>query len=437
MNVSIFGLGYVGTVTAACLAQDGHDVMGVDVNPDKVAAINNKTSPIIEPGLAELIAETVDSGRLKATQDVDAAVAFADICLVCVGTPSNPNGGLNMDYVERVCEQIGEALSRADGYKAVVLRSTILPGTVKDRVIPVLTSASGRTLGPDFGLAVNPEFLREGSAIQDFRDPPFTLIGQFDERSGALVAGLYDSIPAPIYYVEPDEASMVKYASNAFHALKVTFANEIGRLCKSVGVDSTKVMEVFVQDSKLNISPRYLRPGFAFGGSCLPKDIRAMLYLARHKDIDVPVLESVLPSNEQQIQLAVDAVAKSGKKRVSILGLSFKPDTDDLRESPMVHLAETLLGKGYDVRIFDENVNLSRLVGGNRAFIEQAIPHIAALMCGSVEEAMHEAEVLVIGHSMNDGWYRLLNRDQIVIDLVRIKPDGVWESEAEYDGICW
>lgn len=439
MNVSVFGLGYVGSVTAACLASQGHKVVGVDVNADKVEAINNGQSPVVEPGLDRLIRDAVSIGNLSATQDAAAAVAHGDVCLICVGTPSTSNGGLNLEYVKRVCAQIGRALAGMKTYKVVALRSTVLPGTLGTRLTLILTGESGKRLGADFGAAVNPEFLREGSAIEDFRNPPLTLIGEVDQRSGDVLADLYASIPAPVFRTDPDTACLVKYASNAFHALKVTFANEIGRLCKEMGVDSAQVMEIFCQDTKLNISSRYLRPGFAFGGSCLPKDLRALLYLGRHSDLRLPVLESILPSNHLQIQKAVDLILRDHRRKVGIIGLSFKPDTDDLRESPIVELAETLSGKGLEVKIYDENVNLSRLIGGNKAFIERVIPHISALMCASMEEVVESSDIIVVAHDLRDGRERLtdlLKPDQLLIDFVKIVSDGDCYPVA-YEGICW
>lgn len=439
MDISVFGLGYVGSVTAACLASQGHKVVGVDVNPDKVRTINRGESPIVEPGLDHLISDAVSAGNLSATQDAVAAVAHGDVSMICVGTPSNSNGGLNLEYVERVCAEIGCALAGIKSYKVVVLRSTVLPGTLSTRLIPILTEESGKRVGVDFGVAVNPEFLREGSAIEDFENSPFTLIGQVDKRAGDVLAALYADIPAPVFRTAPDTACMVKYASNAFHALKVTFANEIGRLCKEQGVDSTRVMEVFCQDARLNISSRYLRPGFAFGGSCLPKDLRALLYLGRHSDLRLPVMESILPSNHLQVQKAVDLILGNNRRRVGIIGLSFKRGTDDLRESPVVELVETLSGKGLEVRIYDENVNLSRLVGGNKAYIERVLPHISAMMCASMEEVVDNSDVIILAHNPRDRRDRLidlLKPDQLLVDFVKVVSDGN-DCPAAYEGICW
>jgi GDP-mannose 6-dehydrogenase len=437
MNVSVFGLGYVGCVTAACLAQQGHRVAGIDVSAEKVATLNAGHSPVMERGLERLIRDAVDDGRLWATQDVEAAVAHGEICLICVGTPSDAHGKLNLEYVERVSGEIGAALAGMAGYRVIALRSTVLPGVLASRLLPILARTSGRMPGEGFGMVINPEFLREGSAIEDFQNPPFTLIGEIDRLAGDRMAALYAGIEAPLIRVAPDVACMVKYASNAFHALKVTFANEMGRLCKALGIDSMAVMDIFCQDTRLNISARYLRPGFAFGGSCLPKDLRALVYLARHSDTDVPVLEAILPSNGLQVQLALDAVQRAGKKRVAIAGLSFKPNTDDLRESPMVLLAETLIGKGFAVRIYDPHVNLSRLVGGNRAYIEQMIPHIASLTCDSLAEAVASADVIIAAHGIGDELPGLVHDGQLLIDLARLSEDAVRHNEAVYEGLCW
>ncbi len=445
MKVSVFGLGYVGCVSAACFAAQGHEVLGVDINPDKVAALNAGRSPIIEPGLEELVRTGVAEGRLAATQDVEKAVAHADALLICVGTPSMPNGNLDVTYVERVGAQIGQALRDVDDYKVVILRSTVLPGTVKDLLLPALTKRSGKEAGVDFGVVTNPEFLREGSAIKDFLDPSFTLVGAMESRSADVVEQLYESLDAPIVKTDLDTACMVKYASNAFHALKVTFANEIGRLSKKVGVDSTEVMDIFCKDTRLNISSRYLRPGFAFGGSCLPKDLRAMLYLGRHKDVSLPVLEAILPSNEQQVRDIATLVMRDDYKRVGLIGLSFKPNTDDLRESPIVELVEILSGKGMEVRIFDENVQLSRLIGGNKAFIERVVPHISNLLCDSIADVVNNSEVIVVAHDVEEHHRQLLDLltpDHMVIDFVKTfsERDGssmVPKSTYRYEGIYW
>lgn len=439
MNISVFGLGYVGCVTAACLASHGHRVVGVDINNEKVDAINNGCSPIIELGLEELIREGRRSGNLRATHDSFEAGVHGDVLVICVGTPSDANGNLNFKAIDSVCIDIAQSLREVSGYKVVVVRSTLLPGTIDRRVIPLLTKESGKQAGEDFGVAINPEFLREGNAIGDFNNPPFTIIGTVDEQAGVMLGKLYQDIPAPIFRTDPNTACMVKYACNAFHGLKVVFANEIGQLCKKAGVDGTQVMDIFCQDTSLNISSRYLKPGFAFGGSCLPKDLRALLYLARHNDLQLPMLESILPSNRLHIQSVVDIILSDPKQiKVGIIGLTFKPGTDDLRESPIVQLVETLNGKGLKVRIYDNNVSLSKIIGGNKAFIEQVLPHISAMMSGSMEDVVQSSDVIVVGHDLQDNGeqlFSLLKPDQLVIDLIKITRNKF--HPAAYEGICW
>jgi GDP-mannose 6-dehydrogenase len=445
VKISIFGLGYVGSVSAGCLAALGHEVTGVDVNPIKVDMINAGQSPVIEAGLEDLIAQGAETGHLRADTSANAAIANSDLSLICVGTPSDDaNGSLDLTYVERVCREIGQALAKKETYHVVIVRSTILPGSTEERVIPILENASGGKAGRDFGIAFNPEFLREGTAVRDFYHPPFTLIGQMgDESTGGqlvstTVADLYSGIDAPLLTVPLKVAEMVKYANNAFHALKVAFANEIGNICKRQNIDSHQVMSVFCRDDKLNISPAYLKPGFAFGGSCLPKDLRALLYLGRHLDLHLPVLEAILPSNEMQIRIGLDMIAQTGKRKVGVLGFSFKAGTDDLRHSAQVELIERLIGKGYQVRLFDRNVSLARLQGTNKTYIEREIPHIATLMCASVEEVLAESEVVVIGNRDESFASALENpsRNPIVIDLVRIM-EHVTSADGRYRGICW
>ena len=445
MKISIFGLGYVGSVSAGCLAALGHKVIGVDVNRVKVDMINAGQSPVIENGLEDLIAQEVESGRLRADTSADAAIADSDLSLICVGTPSDDvNGSLDLTYVERVCREIGQALAKKPRYHVVIVRSTILPGSTEERVIPILENASEGRAGQDFGIVFNPEFLREGTAVRDFYHPPFTLIGQLgDESTGGqsvstLMGDLYAGIDAPLLIVPLGVAEMVKYAHNAFHALKVAFANEIGNICKRQNIDSHQVMSIFCRDDKLNISPAYLKPGFAFGGSCLPKDLKALLYLGRHLDLHLPVLEAILPSNEMQIKIGLDMIAQTGKRKVGVLGFSFKAGTDDLRHSAQVELIERLIGKGYQVRLFDRNVSLARLQGTNKTYIEREIPHIATLMCASVEEVLAESEVVVIGNrdeSFASALQRL-SHGLIVIDLVRIT-EQVTSVDGWYQGICW
>src|SRR5918997_72477 len=437
MKLSVFGLGYVGAVSAACFAREGHEVTGVDVNSTKVEIINAGKSPIVEDGIGDLIAKSVKAGRLLATTDSERAVRDSDLSLVCVGTPSNQNGSLDLRHVQQVCREIGAALKTKNRRHVVVIRSTMLPGTVQNMVAPALEETSGMKAGKDFGICINPEFLREGSSLKDYYAPPFTLIGADDEETIKEVRSLYANINAPIFVTELKTAEMVKYVCNCFHALKVSFANEIGNICKALEIDSHEVMHVFCQDTKLNLSPYYLKPGFAFGGSCLPKDLRAINYKAKQVDVEVPVLSSILPSNRQQIERAVEMVLATGKKRVGIFGFSFKAGTDDLRESPMVTLIETLIGKGLQLNIYDRDVSLARLFGANKDYIEREIPHISQLMCASITEVLERADVLVIGNKAAE--FREieghLRDDQTVIDLVRLFDGRV--SGENYQGICW
>ncbi|NJP05225.1 MAG: nucleotide sugar dehydrogenase [Chloroflexaceae bacterium] len=438
MKVSIFGLGYVGCVSAACLAREGHTVIGVDINPLKVEYIASGRSPIIEPGLDEMIAEGVRVERLRATTDSEVAVHDSDISIICVGTPSNENGSLKITYLQNVCREIGKALAVKNDYHVVVVRSTVLPSTVQEQLVPVLEEVSHKLAGTDFGVSMNPEFLREGSAIADYYSPSHIIIGAIDQRSGDLVQQLYNGIEAPLVRTDIPTAEMVKYADNAFHALKVVFANEIGTICKAHNIDGQEVMRIFCQDRRLNLSPYYLRPGFAFGGSCLPKDLRALLYRAKERDIDAPMLSSILPSNQRHVHYGIAMIERAGRKKVGILGLSFKAGTDDVRESPMVTLIETLVGRGYDVRIYDENVRPDNLIGANRSFLEREIPHIASLMLSSVEAVVEHGEVLVIanGSTIFSQVPRMMHGDQILIDLVGIAKQST-EQNGIYQGICW
>jgi len=437
VQIAVFGLGYVGTVSAACLARSGHTVLGVDVNPGKVQLIEDGQAPVIERGLSELVRETRDRGRLRATTDVGAAIRHAELSMICVGTPSQVNGDLDYRYLRDVCEQIGRELRASPDRHTIVVRSTILPGTMRELIVPVLEDASGKVAGHDFGICHNPEFLREGTALFDFDHPPKTVIGVDDPETGDRVASLYEGLDAPLLQVPVSVAELVKYVDNCWHAVKVGFANEIGRIAKASGLDSHQVMEIFCQDTKLNISSSYLKPGQAFGGSCLPKDLRALTYRARSLDLDVPMLEAILPSNEVHKRAALSRVMAYKSKRVGILGFSFKAGTDDLRESPVVDLIESLLGKGYELLIYDRNVNLSRLVGANREFLLNHIPHISRLMVESIDEVLQGSDVLVIGNKDPEFRDRLhaLREDQVVIDLVRIASDP--QTPAEYDGLCW
>jgi GDP-mannose 6-dehydrogenase len=437
MKISVLGLGYVGAVASACLAQQGHEVIGVDPVTRKVELVNAGRTPIIEKDVAALIETQVAAGRLTATTDVGEAVRRSDLILVCVGTPSRGNGDIDLVHLRRVCDQIGDGLRGHGGAPVVAIRSTVLPGTIREVVIPALELRSGRRAGVEFGVCVNPEFLREGTAVHDYFHPPKTVIGELNQASGDLLASLYAPLGAPLVRTDIETAEMVKYADNAWHALKVGFANEIGNVCKALQVDSHRVMDIFCQDSKLNLSPYYLKPGFAFGGSCLPKDLRALLYKAKSLDVLLPILGAILPSNELQIERGVRAVIDQGCRNVGILGFSFKAGTDDLRESPVVELTERLIGKGYDLRVYDRNVRLASIHGANRDYILDRIPHISRLMVESVDEVLAHAGTIVIGNGapeFRDVPRRLSGR-QTVIDFVRVTDSR--SVSGVYEGICW
>ena len=436
MRISIFGLGYVGTVSAACLADDGHEVVGVDRERTKVDLINAGQSPIIEADIGEIIATGLKARCLRATQDSVQAIKDTELSFVCVGTPSQANGNLDLTYVRRVCEEIGFALKSKTGRHIVVIRSTILPGTMRRVVIPVLEEHSGKRAGIGFGVCNNPEFLREGSAVADFRIPAKTIIGELDRTSGDILATLYAKLDAPLIRTDLETAEMVKYIDNSWHALKIGFANEIGNLCKSLCVDGAKAMEIFCQDRKLNISPSYLSPGFAFGGSCLPKDLRALAYTAKSHDLELPILNSILRSNELQVIRGLKMIMERGQRRIGVLGFSFKAGTDDLRESPMIEIIERLAGKGYDLCLYDRNVQVATLMGANRDFILNRIPHISKLMTDNIDSVLKHGQTIVIGN--NDPEFRTvpqrLQANQCVVDLARVP--GFASSNGKYESIC-
>jgi GDP-mannose 6-dehydrogenase len=437
LKVSVFGLGYVGAVSAGCLANDGHEVLGVDPFPTKVNLINSGQSPIIEADIGEIIAANAKSGRLRATDDQARAIRETQLSFVCVGTPSQSNGNLDLSYIRRVCEQIGQALKTKSTRHTIVIRSTIVPGTMHKIVIPVLEEFSGKKAGADFGVCHNPEFLREGSAVKDFNSPPKTVIGELDKASGDILVELYKKLDAPLIRTDLETAEMVKYVDNSWHALKIGFANEIGNLCKAFSIDAHAVMKIFIQDKKLNISPAYLLPGFAFGGSCLPKDLRALSYQAKIHDLELPIMTSILPSNEMQVNRGLQLIMEKGHKKIGILGFSFKAGTDDLRESPVIEVIERLLGKGYDLRIYDKNVNIASLVGANRDFILNRIPHISNLMVNDIDAVLSHAQTVVIGN--NDPDFKTvpdrLRDGQLLVDFVRITSRR--SEKGKYDGICW
>ncbi len=438
MKISVFGLGYVGCVSAACFCDLGHEVWGIDVDPSKVEFLRSGKSPIVEKNLPELIEKYWRAGTLHGTTSAEEAVRNTDLSLVCVGTPSLPSGALNIEYVQRVAEEIGAALRTLNRSHTVVIRSTLLPGTTRRELLPRLEKYSGKKEGDGFLLAYNPEFMREGTAVLDFYEPPKTVVGGLSKETAEQVAGIYSTLTAPLFLTEIEVAEMVKYADNVFHAVKIVFGNEIGAVARELGVDSHKVMDIFVHDTKLNLSPYYLKPGFAFGGSCLPKDVRAIVSRAREANVNTPMLFSLMPANEEHIRRAVKTILSFNKKKIGILGFAFKAGTDDLRESPMVELVEALLGKGCKIKILDRNVSLARLVGANRKFIDSTIPHLAELMTDSADELLEHADVLVAANK--DPEFRsILDRakpEQIIYDLVRTWPE-IPRERKNYFGICW
>jgi GDP-mannose 6-dehydrogenase len=435
-SICVCGLGYVGAVTAAAFARLGYTVTGVDVDSYKVDAINAGQSPFVEKGLPELTAEVVRAGRLRATTDIDAAVRDADVALICVGTPSRPDGSLNLDFVRTVCGQIGEVLRASPRYRVVVVRSTILPGVTLGTVVPVVEAASGLKAGPDFGVAFNPEFLREGSAIEDFFEPTRTVIGELDTRSGDGVAALYDGVPGAVVRMTCAAAELVKYADNAWHAVKVSFANEIGSLAKALDVDGAAIMETFTMDTKLNISPKYLRPGLTFGGSCLPKDVRAINHMASTTGVRAPLLGAVLASNEAHLERILQVIRGTGAGRVGFLGVTFKPGTDDLRESPALSLIVALLADGIDVTAYDESLAVTKLVGANRRFLEQRVPDFGKRFAESPEALCRSVDAVVLAHDTPRYRAALAGTDDVtVVDCVGAGRSA--PQRAGYEGVCW
>jgi GDP-mannose 6-dehydrogenase len=439
MNISIFGLGYVGAVSAACLARQGHAVIGVDPNRAKVEMIEHGIAPIVEQDVGGMIADAVDRGLLRATADARAAVLASDLSFICVGTPSQGNGSLDLAHVREAAAQIGGALAEKRGRHTIAARSTMLPGSMRETVFATLETYSGKKAGVDFNVCYNPEFLREGSAVHDYHHPPKTVIGERDPHAGDMLARLYADIDAPMLRTDIETAEIVKYTDNVWHALKVSFANEIGNLCKAVGIDGCRVMELLCRDTRLNLSPCYLKPGFAFGGSCLPKDVRALAYKARCLDLDLPVLNAILSSNRRQLEKGIRMILSRGHRRIGVLGFSFKAGTDDLRESPMIDVIETLLGKGHELRLYDRNVRLASLLGANQDYLLNRVAHVARLMAESVEEVLDFAETIVIGNDAAE--FRdlapRLRPGQAVVDLVRALPRGLDGTGVAYDGICW
>jgi GDP-mannose 6-dehydrogenase len=438
MRISIFGLGYVGAVSLACLARDGHEVIGVDIDAGKLDLIRSGQSPIIEEGIQELIRHVMASGRVTVTSDARAAVAQSDLSFICVGTPSSANGSQDLTAVLRLAEQIGAAIGAKSDFHTLVVRSTVQPGTVEEKIALILEQHSGKRSGEGFGLCFQPEFLREGTSIRDYDNPPFTIIGSNSERSTALVREVFGHLPCEFVSTEVRTAEMLKMACNAFHALKITFANEIGRIAQSLAVDSHEVMKLVCKDTRLNISPAYLRPGFAFGGSCLPKDLRALTYIAKTHDVNAPMLSSLLASNRVHVDHAIEQVLSSGARTVGMLGLSFKTGTDDLRESPLVTIAKRLIGEGVQLRVFDPEVNLSRLMGANRRYIEENIPHIGSIMSPTMAHMLEGAHTVIVGiftRSLGEELYRLVEPGQRVLDLVNL-PERE-KLRGTYAGVCW
>ncbi|MGE5294763.1 MAG: nucleotide sugar dehydrogenase [Solirubrobacterales bacterium] len=437
MRVCVVGVGYVGLVSAACLAKEGHSVVGVDANRAKVDMINEGVSPVVEPQAHELVRDVVMGGTLRAALDVEKAVRGAELSLICVGTPSQSNGSPDLKCLRKVGEEIGRGLRQRADFHVVVCRSTVPPGTMRGVLIPILEEHSGKRAGVDFGVCNNPEFLREGTAIEDYYHPPKIVIGETDAASGSRVASLYANLDAPMIRTQIEVAEMVKYVDNAWHALKVGFANEIGDVCRTLKIDSHAVMDIFCRDTKLNLSASYLKPGFAFGGSCLPKDLRALVHKGRAMDLELPILNAILQSNRMQMEAGLSLILDLGKKKIGALGFSFKAGTDDLRESPMVHVIEQLLGKGCDIRAYDANVSMAKLIGANRDYLLNLIPHISSLMVESVDEVLDHAEVVIVGNQAPE-FSDIMNRvrpDQTVVDLVRIAP--LTTQEGKYYGICW
>ena len=438
-SISVFGLGYVGTVTAACFAHKGNQVLGVDLSRSKVETLDAGQSPIVEPRVTELIAECNRACRLHATSDAEVAVLKTEISFLCVGTPSLRNGKLDLGHIEPVCREIGRALQKKNSFHLVVLRSTVLPGTAETIVVPTLEKASAKKMGKDFGVCVNPEFMREGTAVSDFLEPAMTVIGSDAFEHSTVLRELYAWVPGRIFQTSFRSAEMVKYVCNAWHAVKVAFANEFGTLAKELGVDAEAVFEIFTADNKLNISPSYLKPGFAFGGSCLPKDLRALNYRAKEVDLELPLFESILPSNETHLRRAVEMILNTGKNRIALLGLSFKAATDDLRESPQVQLVKRLLGEGRQIHIWDDNVSLGQLIGSNRRYIEEVIPHIGALLSSDLKQVLQNSEVVVIGTRglPKETLQQAMRAHHIVIDLVNLERACRIEGITAYQGICW
>ena len=433
MNISIFGLGYVGCVGMGCLSSQGHKIIGVDVSDKKVELINQGVPTIVEKDIDKLIMDGHKKGMVSATKDFVKAVHSSDISFICVGTPSSDNGHLDLTYIMKTAEQIGEALKEKTGFHVVVIRSTVFPGT-NEKVGQLIADISGKEIDKDFAIVSNPEFLREGTAVNDYLNPPLTVIGSSSEKAVDIMKQVYEWSSAPVEIVPIGVAEMIKYVNNSYHALKVVFANEIGSICKKLKIDSHEVMRIFCMDKQLNISPYYFRPGFAYGGSCLPKDLRGLQTLAHDLYLDTPVLNAISPSNSTLIERQTEAIEKFGKKKIGVLGLSFKAGTDDMRNSPIIHIIESLHGKGFEVKIFDKNVSLSRIIGKNKSVIEERLPHLSTMLIDNMEEVTDWADVLIIANKDSKFSEIVTKPEQIIVDLVRVKE---LEKYNNYNGLWW
>ena len=438
MKISIFGLGYVGAVSLACLSRDGHEVIGVDIDPGKLALIKEGKTPVVEEGMIDLMAQVPLSGRVTVTADAKTAVHGSDLSLVCVGTPSAPNGSQDQTAILGLAEEIGMAIRFKEAPHVVVFRSTLVPGTVEDLLRPIIEAKSGKKDGEGFFLCFQPEFLREGSSVRDYDKPPFTVVGANHPYPVERLRALFGDLPCQFFETSVRSAEMMKYCCNNFHALKITFANETARLCDALGVDAFEVMDLLCRDTQLNISSAYLKPGFAFGGSCLPKDLRATTHLARLHDVEIPMLAGIMPSNRQHLDIALQKVLATGKRKIGFIGLSFKTGTDDLRESPLVTLAEQLIGKGMQLSIYDPQVHLAQLIGSNRSFVEKHLPHIGQMLRSDIEDVVHASDLLVVGLGgsvVHDALVHHSRGDQVILDLVNLPNRAAISAEVE--GLCW
>lgn len=436
MKISIFGLGYVGCVSLGCLAKNGHTVIGVDVSLDKVNQINSGIATIVENEIDDIIAEQHQKGKISATHDVHYAVHNSEISIIAVGTPSTEKGHLNLEYIFAVAEAIAEALKTKNEFHVIALRSTIMPGTC-EKFARIIEEKSGKVYNQDFTVADNPEFLREGTAVKDYYNPPLTLIGSDSEIGSQKLRSLYEELPGEIIVTDVKVAEIMKYVNNTFHALKISFANEVGNICSSLGIDSHEVMDIFCKDKQLNISPYYFKPGFAYGGSCLPKDLKGLQTLAHDLYIQAPVIEGIDKTNDIQKQRAVSLLSKYFGKKIAVLGLSFKAGTDDLRNSPSVELVETLIGRGFDLSIYDRNIQLAKLTGKNKEYIDKRIPHLSSLLVENLELLIDKSDVIVISNKEKQFTEAIQSvKGKTIIDLVKVDSPALKEQNT-YIGINW